>query len=304
MRGTGPARPAPVCILERPRFTRVLVLDRSQAGWAPEHFRGDSARNEPALTRASAPRFPPATFSSCCPRSLSSSEGRTLVRRRCRDAVVHGPQKDAHQTRPGQSRLGAIREAVTDPPLDRGPAVSEAQRDTRDRGVRVESLRIPKPFRGRQPFPPAPRPRPKIAPPGGQSQAPWRGMTSRRCSQSGEPSRTLSSVRRKPDAGGSGNGGGRQTAARSPDPSGRGNSENECLVRLLFPSRGRARRRRRWRRDVEPEPLEQDTQALAPRGHPNDPSAAAAARALKDVDGDDPAQKRRPRQPPGLRSRP
>src|SRR5439155_12872166 len=76
-------------------------------------------------------------------------------------------------------------------------------------------------------FPPAALPRPKIAPPGDQSQAPWEGHDRRRCSQSGDPSRTLPAVRRKPDAGGSGNGGGRQTAARGPDPSGRGKSERE-----------------------------------------------------------------------------
>ena len=82
---------------------------------------------------------------------------------------------------------------------------------------------------------------------------------------------------------------------RGPDPSGRGNAENECLVRLRSPSRRRPRRSGRWRRPVEPEPLEQGPQALATGVHPHDPPPAAAARALKDVKGEDPAQQRRPR---------
>ena len=71
-----------------------------------------------------------------------------------------------------------------------------------------------------------------------------------------------------------------------------------CLVRLGSPLRRRARRGRGGRRAVEPEPLEQPMQALASGVDAHDPPAPAAARAVEHVQGEHPAQERRPRQPP------
>jgi hypothetical protein len=118
-----------------------------------------------------------------------------------------------------------------------------------------------------------------------------------------EPSATLPSLRRsrarpKPERRRG------QTTAREVQCGAVGprEADREGLARLRLRSRRRARRRRGWRRAVEPEPLEQDPQALAPGVHAHDPPPAAAARALKDVKGEHPAQKRRPRRTLTLRT--
>ena len=88
--------------------------------------------------------------------------------------------------------------------------------------------------------------------------------------------------------------------SRGPDPSGQGNAENEwnpeneCRGRLRSPARRRARRLRRGQRAHEAQPLEQGPPRLAPGVHSHEPPPAAAARTRTDVEGEHPAQQRRP----------
>jgi len=135
-------------------------------------------------------------------------------------------------------------------------------------------------------------------------------MTRGGTQKGGDPSRTVPSWRRsrarpEPERRGEADAGARCGSVGARE------CRDERLVRLRSPSRRRARRLRGWRGDHEPEPLEQDPQALALRVHPHDPPPAAAARALKDVQGEHSAQQRRPRRPrrwrtpgPGRRLRP
>jgi len=159
-------------------------------------------------------------------------------------------------------------------------------------------------------FPPCPLAQATIAPPEGEVKRPGRAMTRGGTQKGGDPSRTLPSWRRsraRPEPE-------RRREADDGERSGSVGARecrDERLVRRRSPLRRRARGLRGWRGDHEPEPLEQDPQALALRVHPHDPPPAAAARALKDVQDEHPAQQRRPRRPlswrtpgPGRRLRP
>ena len=204
------------------------------------------------------------------------------------------------------SRHGGIRGQRDSGPLDDrrswshvGGRVKTAHRLTpqfaHGRGLRLGTRNALSPSSTLSPCPPAARHDrapggPSQAPPGGRARGddPRRRSEGRRAGENFGP--------RREDAGhGTGqNEAERQTTARGPDPSGRGNAENECRVRLRAPSRRRARRLRRGRRADEPQPLEQGPQALAPGVHPHQPPPAAAARTRKDVDAEHPAQQRRP----------
>jgi hypothetical protein len=117
--------------------------------------------------------------------------------------------------------------------------------------ARREARNSKRAFAVANPSPPAPRPRATIAPPGGRSHALREGergaMTFDGAPQGGEPARTRPSwsrrrARHEPEQS-------REAAeSRGPDPSDRGNvenegnAENECRVRLPSPARRRARR--------------------------------------------------------------
>jgi len=121
---------------------------------------------------------------------------------------------------------------------------------------------------------PCPPPRATIAPPAAAVKRLREGEALLR---SRAPSTTRPSWRYA-ECGQSPNAGGRQTRADARSEEG----ATERPVRLLRRARRRARRLRRGRRAHEPQPLEQGPQALAPRVHPHD------------VQGEHPAQQRRP----------
>jgi len=210
------------------------------------------------------------------------------------------------QGQSGSTRKAAARRRPA-PASPTGPWATRAGGAAIIRRRRMLHAGQPRPARC-APLPPAAR---RDRAPGGRSQAPPGGRA-----RGDDPSTALRWAASRRELGPRGDDAGhgksrneaeRQTKARGPDPSGRGQADNACRIRLRSLSRRRARRLRRGRRAHEPQPLEQGPQRLAPvytptsrhrppqRGHSNTSrantrrSSAAHCEALSRGDPNAPA---------------